>query len=107
MQIWKIILFHLPNEGLERLKCFVVVFYAHINTAFRFVFFWVEIQNQMEVLDPIYMAPNKWKKDKKFEYSFCIVWWNVTVLIKCFHLQNKTVNGVQNMSQKIINQGVL
>ena len=32
----------------------------------------------------------------------------MTVLIECFHLQNDTlVNGVQDMSQKIINWGVV
>ena len=32
----------------------------------------------------------------------------MTVLIECFHLQNETcVNGVQDMSQIIINRGVL
>ena len=28
--------FHLPNEGLEGLESFALVFYAHINTAFCF-----------------------------------------------------------------------
>ena len=64
----------------------------------------------MEVLNPIYMAPNmtaltKMTKNKNFKYLFCIVWRSVTVLIECFHLQNETlVNGVQDMSQKIINR---
>ena len=40
-------------------------------------------------------------KNENFEYSFCIVWWNVAVLIECFHLQNETlVNGFQDISEK-------
>ena len=32
----------------------------------------------------------------------------MTVLIECFHLENETlVNGVQNMSQNVINRWVL
>ena len=62
-QVWKIILFHLPSEGSERLKSFVVVFLCTYKNGFSFVFLWVEIQHQMEVLNPVYMAPNK--DDKK------------------------------------------
>ena len=34
----KDILFHLPNEGLEGLKSFVLVFYAHIKTRLLVLF---------------------------------------------------------------------
>ena len=39
IQIWKIILFRLPNEGLERLKSFVVVFLCTYQHGFSFCFF--------------------------------------------------------------------
>ena len=53
------------------------VFYAHLNTALWFVFLWVKIQHQMEVLNPIYMTPNmtaltKMKKRSCFMKGDCV-----------------------------------
>ena len=58
IQIWKIILFHLPNEELEDLESFVLVFLCTDKHGFLFRFLWVKMQHQMEVLNPIYIAPN-------------------------------------------------
>ena len=54
----KDILFHLPNEGLKGLESFALVFLRTYKHGFLFCFLWVKMQYQMEVLNPIYMAPN-------------------------------------------------
>ena len=62
----------------------------------------------MEVLNLIYMALSmtaltKMTKRQKIWSIHCAV----SVLIECFHLQNEIlVNGVDDISQKIINWGV-
>ena len=56
----KDIYFHLPNEGLEDLECFALVFfYAHINMAFCF-YIYVPLQvvscDQCYCFDPVEIA---------------------------------------------------
>ena len=70
---------------------------------------WVKIQHQMEVLYPIYMAPNRTALTKitilNIHFALSNETWRCE--IECFHFQNETlVNGVQDMSQKIINKNL-
>ena len=65
----------------------------------------------MEVSNPIYMAPKMTVLTKIIILNihfglFCLM--KLDGAIQCFHLESKTlVNGVQDMSQKIIHQGYL
>ena len=64
-------LFHLPNERLEGLESFALVFLFTYKHGFLFCLLWVKMQYQMEALNPIYMAPNmtvltKMTKRQKF-----------------------------------------
>ena len=76
IQIWKIILFHVPNDGLEGLESFVLVFLCAYKHVFLFCFLWVKIQHQMEILNPIYVAANitaRTKMTKRQKYWIFIL----------------------------------
>ena len=69
---------------------------------------WVKAHTQMEVLNPIYMAPNMTAITRMtlIFILHCIT--NMILLIGCFHKKNETlVNRVQDMSRKVITSGVL